>query len=220
MRMRHKRWAAGELKDSKIFIDNPLKYTDRWSLLFGNDAPIYLELGCGKCLFLSEYAPKNPDKNFIAVDLITDILAVAHRNVTGSYASLCAHTSNILLVPYDVTRISNLFSHHSSVDGIYINFPNPWPKERHKKRRLTHPRQLLQYREFLSDEGFLHLKTDDDSLFADSRRYFSECGYKIVSCSDDLLADRPSDVFPPTEHEKYYIGLGKKIKYIKAAKNV
>ncbi len=102
-------------------------------------------------------------------------------------------------------------------ERIYINFCNPWPRGKHKKRRLTHTRQLIQYRDFLVDGGEIHFKTDDDELFEESLEYFAESGFEIVYITRDLH----NSGYEPnlmTEHEKMFSDEGIKIKFLIAKK--
>ena len=103
------------------------------------------------------------------------------------------------------------YDENDRADRIYINFCNPWPKKKHKKRRLTHTRQLLNYKKFL--KGELWFKTDDDELFEESFEYFAEAGYRIKYKTFDLHAESPYENFV-TEHENMFTEEGKKIKFL------
>ena len=98
------------------------------------------------------------------------------------------------------------------VDRIYINFCNPWPKGKHKKRRLTHPRQLESYKTFLASDGLIYFKTDDDELFEESLEYFETSGFEIVKKTYDLHNDMIFEENVVTEHEKMFSEEGIKIK--------
>lgn len=219
MRIRKKPWAEKELRESSIFLQYPLEHSRHLSSLFSREQPLIVELGCGKGLFLLEYAPSHLDINFIGIDIKNDILAVAHRNITASYAAHGQRVENILLLPYDIERIGSLFSENTQCDAIYIHFPNPWQKARHKKRRLTHPRQLIQYRCFLKPEGFIFFKTDDRELFNDTKIYLKECAFDLLYISEDYYRDvMDMGKYPQTEHELMFRAEGKPIFYIEAQK--
>lgn len=120
-------------------------------------------------------------------------------------------TDNIILVAYDIERILDVFSKEDKIDRIYINFCNPWPRPRHRKKRLTHIRQLEKYKEFLKTGGEIYFKTDDDALFLDSLKYFKEAGFEIVWKTKDLHSQNITEnVF--TEHEKMFSDQDIKIK--------
>ena len=112
-----------------------------------------MELGCGKGGFLAELASCRPEINFIGIDLISDVLAVARRNIQALYDRQGKTVDNVLLTSIEITRIELDFSEEDVVDRIYINFCNPWFKHSQHKKRLTHPYQLEKYRVFLKDGG-------------------------------------------------------------------
>lgn len=219
MRIRKKKWASGELLNSKIYISDPVEHVNKWSSLFKNDNPISLELGCGKGIFIAQYALEHPNRNFIAIDIKTDILAVAHRNILSTFHLKSQEPSNILLVPYDIRLFQNLFYDAPIVEEIYMNFPNPWYKERHHKRRLTHPRQLLQYSKVLDDDGAIHFKTDDRQFFTDTLGYLKEANFIVkYSNIDEDNTYEAENTLPQSEHEIMYRSKGVSIYYLKAVK--
>lgn len=218
MRIRFKAWARPELEASKFYIDNPEDYKGKWRKLFNNDRPIHLELGCGKGNFISNLAVKHFDINYIAIDLVDAMLGLAKRNIEMSYKEIEKEIDNIYITRYDIERILNIFDIKDKIERIYINFCNPWPRGKHHKKRLTHIRQLMKYREFLVDGGEIYFKTDDDNLFSDSLRYFKESGYEILDKTFDLENRQDFWENIMTEHEKMFIEQGIKIKALKARK--
>ena len=112
---------------------------------------------------------------------------------------------------YDIERILDVFSKEDKIDRIYINFCNPWPRPRHRKKRLTHTRQLEKYKEFLKTSGEIYFKTDDDALFSDSLEYFKEAGFEQVWKTEDLHAENVAENVC-TEHEQMFSKQGIKIK--------
>ena len=117
----------------------------------------------------------------------------------------------------EIALINDIFSEEDVVDRIYINFCNPWPKERHKKRRLTHTRQLENYKNFLAEDGEIYFKTDDDELFDESIEYFKESGFNIDYITYDLhKSDFVGNV--RTEHENMFSEQGIKIKFLIASR--
>lgn len=223
MRIRFKKWARPELEASEFYIDNPEEYKGKWQTLFENDNQIHLELGCGKGGFISQIAPKNMDRNYIAIDLVDAMLGLAKRKIEENYKELEKETKNIYITRYDIDRILNIFNENDKIDRIYINFCNPWPRGKHHKKRLTHTRQLEKYKKFLSDDGMIYFKTDDDNLFIDSLTYFKEAGFTLAKVTYDLVSEEDfwnGEENIETEHEKMFKEQGIKIKALIAIKNV
>ena len=218
MRIRFKPWARPELEASKFYIDNPEDYKGKWETLFKRKNPIHLELGCGKGNFISKLASKNENINYIAIDLVDAMLGLAKRNIESVYNEQNKKVDNVYLTRYDIERILNILDKNDNIERIYINFCNPWPKGKHRKKRLTHTRQLEKYKEFLVDNGEIYFKTDDDDLFLASQRYFKEAGFKIEKLTYDLHSENEIDNIE-TEHEKMFTNQGIKIKALIAIKN-
>ena len=174
--------------------------------------------GCGKGTFIAKLASSNQDINFIAVDMVDAMLGLAKRNIEAEYKELGIVPENIILTRHDIERILLFMSKEDTVDRIYINFCNPWPKPKHKKKRLTNTKQLMLYREFLKDGGEIYFKTDDDGLFNDSLKYFEEANFEIISKTYDLHEENILENNIETEHEKMYTEEGKKIKALIAKK--
>lgn len=215
MRIRKKKWAEPELAECRYYINEPEQYRGRWKEFFGNEKPIELEIGCGKCTFSAEKAIRDPDKNFIALDIKSDMLGVGRRNVERIFAENDRSPDNIALVRCNVEQIDKAFSADDHIAVMYINFCNPWPREKHKKRRLTYPRKLKMYRDFLTDDAVIYFKTDDDELFEESIGYFEQAGYTIRFITRDLHHSEVRDNIM-TEHEKMFSDEGIPIKYLEA----
>ena len=159
----------------------------------------------------------NPDVNFLAVDLISNMLAVARRNIVKLFSENNRECKNIALASYNVDKISEIVGKGDGIGKIYINFCNPWPRLKHNKRRLTHPTKLNQYKEILAEDGEIHFKTDSDLLFDDSLEYFKECGFEITYLTRDLhRSDVKGNIV--TEHEKMFSDEGIPIKFLIAKK--
>ena len=218
MRLRKKPWARPELESCDFFIVNPKEYKGKWKELFGNDKPIYLELGCGKGTFMAVHGSQNPDINYIAIDIKDEVLVLAKRNIEKAFKEAGRPVvDNVKLMAQEILIINEIWGEEDTIDRIYINFCNPWPKDRHKKRRLTHTRQLDQYRTFLKDKGEIYFKTDDDELFEESLEYFKESKFTIKYITYDLHnSDFVGNV--PTEHEKMFTEQGIKTKFLIAVK--
>lgn len=188
MRIRSKKWARPELEARRYFIPNPTEYKNKWRSFFLNNNPIYLDLGCGKGLFLAEMALRRPDINFIGVDISIDILGVANRNIKKIFGG--KEPKNLALTSMNLEYCEDAFGQEDNISRIYIYFCNPWPKNRHKKRRLIYPRQLNKYLSFLNLDGQIYFKTDDDCLFKDSLEYFKETGFSSEFLTRDLQTDQ------------------------------
>ena len=202
MRIRFKPWARPELEASEFYIDNPEDYKGKWKEVFNNDNPIHLELGCGKGSFMANLAVKNPDINYIAIDVVDAMLGLAKRNIEEKYKEENKEINNVVLTRFDIERILLIMNENDNVERIYINFCNPWPRGKHRKKRLTHIRQLEKYREFLKDGGEIYFKTDDDGLFIDSLSYLENSGFKIIKKTYDLENEKNFWDNIQTEHEK------------------
>ncbi len=215
MRIRRKQWARPELAACPFFIDRPEELKGRWREAFSRPGPITLELGCGKGGFLAQAALEAPQKNFLAVDLKSEVLGLAKRNAERVFAQGGRPVDNLLLTAQNIEWLQNILGEGDEVERIYINFCNPWPKKRDYKHRLTHPRQLEQYRRFLRPGGILSLKTDDDELYEMSAGYFEEAGFSIMERIDALPPEHPASRIM-TEHEAMFRGMGLPIHYIVA----
>ena len=165
MRIRFKPWARPELEACKFYIDNPENLKGKWSKQFKNNNPIYLELGCGKGSFISNMAYKHQEINFIAIDVVDAMLGLAKRNIEEMYNKNGLEISNVYITRFDIERILLIFDENDKIERIYINFCNPWPRGKHRKKILTHTRQLEKYKTFLKQDGEIYFKTDDDNLF-------------------------------------------------------
>lgn len=210
MRMRRKPWARPELSACDFFVDEPVKNIGKWANSFKKAQPLHLEVGCGKGSFIGQIALDHPNINYIGVDIKSDMLGVARRNIVKLFGE--KPVDNILLTAHNVEQIENIISPDDVIERMYINFCNPWGRDKHKKRRLTHPRQLNHYKTFLKKGGEIHFKTDDDGLFEESLEYFAECGFEVIYITRDL---HNSDVEynVETEHEKMFSAEGIPIKY-------
>ncbi|MBL4932082.1 tRNA (guanosine(46)-N7)-methyltransferase TrmB [Clostridium paridis] len=208
MRLRKKWWARPELEADPKVIVNPKEYKGKWSEVFGNNNPIYLELGCGRGQFAAINCKNNPNMNYIAIDLKDEVLVNALRRVNEE------EVENIRLIPLNITFIEEIFD-KDEISKIYINFCNPWPKDRHKKRRLTHSRFLEIYKGFLKNGGQIWFKTDDKELFDESQEYFKESGFDIEFLTYDLhKSDFKENIM--TEYETKWTGMGMKIMFLTA----
>ena len=220
MRIRFKAWARPELEASSFYRDNPEELKNNWIKEFKNqENPIHLELGCGKGQFIAQKAIQNPEINYIAIDLVDAMLGLAKRNVEEVFKENNKEIDNVILTRFDIERIPLLLGEKDNIKRIYINFCNPWPKGKHRKKRLTHTRQLEKYKTFLAKDGEIYFKTDDDDLFNGSLGYFEESGFTSVKKTYDLHAEPIWENNIETEHEKMFSEQGIKIKALIAKNN-
>ncbi len=213
MRIRYKKWARPELEASEFYEDNPEDWKGKWKKHFKNqNNPLHLELGCGKGQFISNLAVKNKNINYLAIDLVDAMLGLAKRNIESVYSENSEEIDNVLITRFDIERINLILNKLDEVERIYINFCNPWPKGKHRKKRLTHSKQLEKYKEFLKPESKIYFKTDDDDLFNSSLNYFEESEFEIIEKTYDLHKDTIFKENIETEHEKMFSEEGIKIK--------
>ncbi|MBR3720675.1 MAG: tRNA (guanosine(46)-N7)-methyltransferase TrmB, partial [Clostridia bacterium] len=170
------------------------------------------ELECGKGGFISKLASENLNTNYIAIDMVDAMLGLAKRKIESVYDEKNIPVTNVFLTRYDIERILLIMDDNDKIDRIYINFCNPWPRGKHRKKRLTHTRQLERYRQFLKDKGEIYFKTDDDGLFNDSLLYFEQAGFEVVNKTYDLANTPNFWNNIETEHEKMFKEQGIKIK--------
>ena len=213
MRIRYKPWARPELEASSFYENNPEEYKGKWKEKFKNKKnPIHLELGCGKGQFISRLASKNSNINYIAIDLVDAMLGLAKRNVEEEYKVQNKEVDNLILTRFDIERILLILNKEDNIKRIYINFCNPWPKGKHRKKRLTHTRQLEKYKQFLIPNGEIYFKTDDDDLFNSTLLYLEETGFEVKAKTYDLHEEPIFEHNIETEHEKMFTEQGIKIK--------
>ncbi len=213
MRMRRKPWTEPLLDSCPYLIDSPRDRRGQWRSFFADpEKPLHLEIGCGKGVSTAKMARENPDVNYVAIDEVRHVLAVTIKNVAEAYDG--DTVGNLVLSAVDAMFITDSFAPEDSISRIYINFPNPWnEKAKQHKRRLTHPRQLMQYRSFLTPGGEIHFKTDDVPLFTATKRYLEMCGFEILYQTDDLHASGYAPNYV-SEHEQLYAGQGIPIHFL------
>ncbi|MBQ8159217.1 MAG: tRNA (guanosine(46)-N7)-methyltransferase TrmB [Clostridia bacterium] len=208
MHMRTKKWARPELHACPYYAAFPEEMKGTWHTRFTRPGPVHLELGCGKGVGTAQMVHDHPEINFLAMDISDDVLGDARRNIERALEGEDGRQAdNIYLVKCDIEFISKILGPEDVVDRIHIYFCNPWSKQPHKKRRLTHPRQLCQYRTFLRDGGEIYFKTDDKNLWEESLRYFKTCLFDPVFLTEDLHGSGFSPNYM-TEHERKFAAQG------------
>ena len=160
MRLRNVKGAREKISASISVIDNPKEYKGKWRELFKNDNPIYIEIGMGKGKFIIENAIKNPNINFIGIEKFSSVLVRAIERKENNENDL----SNLVFLRFDAEYIEDIFD-KSEIGRIYLNFSDPWPKDRHAKRRLTSKEYFKRYDNILCKDGKVIFKTDNKDLF-------------------------------------------------------
>ncbi len=176
MRLRNVKNKDQILSSSPFFIADGSLYKGKWHQLFGNDRPIYLEIGMGKGKFLIENAIRYPEINFIGIERYDSVLARALEKVPEDL-------KNIKIVRLNAEYIEKLFDHEISL--IYLNFSDPWPKKKHHRRRLTSLEFLSKYDTIFQTDAVIVQKTDNADLFAYSLCCLSQYGYVLEDVSLD-----------------------------------
>lgn len=208
MRLRNVKNKEEILSSCKYLIENPNEYKGKWKELFNNDNPIYIEIGMGKGDFIIENAKTYKDINFIGIEKFDSVLARAIPKISDEI-------DNLLLIRMDALDIDDAF--FKEIDRIYLNFSDPWPKNRHKNRRLSSNVFLSKYDTIFKDKCEIVLKTDNVSLFEYSVVSLSEYGYKIEQIYLDLHSHEEIPNIE-TEYERRFSNKGDKILYLKATK--
>ncbi|MFD1851154.1 tRNA (guanosine(46)-N7)-methyltransferase TrmB [Oceanobacillus bengalensis] len=212
MRQRNKPWADDFLMENKqLVIQNPSEHRGNWKAVFGNDHPIHIEVGTGKGQFIIGMAKQNPDVNFIGIELAKSVIVSAAEKVIES------EQPNILLLNENASDLREIFT-ENEIAGMYLNFSDPWPKNRHEKRRLTHHAFLEQYKEILKEQAQLTFKTDNRGLFEYSLVSFSQFGMRLEEVNLHLHAF-PDPLNIKTEYEEKFSEKGSRIYRVQASFN-
>ena len=210
MRLKHVRGADEIIRKGKYYIDNPKEYKGIWEKVFNNNNPIYIEIGMGKGDFISENACKYPDINFIGIERYDSVLVRAIQKSNE------LELTNLKLIRLNADYIQDIFT--NEIDLIYLNFSDPWPKDRHAKRRLTSQVFLEKYNNIYKNIPHIIMKTDNIDLFNYTIYSLKEYGYTINKVTNDLYNSKYLEGNIQTEYEKKFVNLGMKINYLDATK--
>lgn len=208
MRMRYKPYARSELAAWPNYVQTPGNNKGQWQNAFKNPKlPLRVELGCGKGGFLAQTALRESEYNYLGIDIKSEVLVVAKRNIQALYTQARRPIGNVLITSWEIENINEIIGPEDRPGRLYINFCNPWSKSGHAKHRLTHPRQLVKYRRFLCPGAEIYFKTDNLQLFNASLRYFEYTGFAVTWKSEDLHNSEP--VWNTrTEHENMFSQMG------------
>ncbi|KIL43897.1 tRNA (guanosine(46)-N7)-methyltransferase TrmB [Jeotgalibacillus soli] len=204
MRTRNKPWAKEKMMEyPQYFVHDPELKKGKWHEVFGNDHPIHIEVGTGKGRFVTGMAQENPTINYIGIELSESVIVMALDRLID------ADLPNVKLLNINAADLANFFE-KGDVSRVYLNFSDPWPKNRHEKRRLTFSMFLDLYKGLLMDEGEIHFKTDNQGLFEYSLQSFSAYGLLLTYVSLDLhKSDFEGNIM--TEYEEKFSRKGQRI---------
>ncbi len=209
MRLKNVKGANEIIINGTYYVDNPYIYKGNWSKVFNNNNPIYLEIGIGKGDFIIENALRYPNINFIGIEKYDSVIVRAIQKSNE------LEIKNLKIVRMDAHKLESVFERE--VDLMYLNFSDPWPKDRHAKRRLTSPIFLSIYDNVFKDRCHIIMKTDNIDLFNYSINSLVDYGYKIIYKTNDLHKESDDNNIM-TEYEKKFVNKGVKINKLEAIK--
>lgn len=204
MRIRNVKNKEEILDNCSFLLSNPKEYKGKFKELFNNDNPIYVEIGMGKGQFIYQNAKKYKDINFIGIERFDSIMAKAILKMEK--------LDNLILIKYDANLIDDLFDHE--IDKIYLNFSDPWPKNRHENRRLTSKLFLEKYKNIFKDKERIEVRTDNRDFFLYSVESLGDMGYLL----NDVSFNYQSPDLIMTEYESKFRGKGANIYHFFAEK--
>lgn len=202
MRLRKIAGAEEAIENSPFCVKEPEQYRGKWNEFFGNDRPIYLEIGMGKGRFLRTHAAMHPEINYLGIELYSTVLYRAVQKMDeeplDNLRFLCIHAEHL----------TEIFA-EGEIARIYLNFSDPWPKERHAKRRLTSPAYLERYDQILKKDGTIEFKTDNRALFEFSLEAVSQSKkWRLLASTYDLHHEPAlSEGNVLTEYEEKFLAL-------------
>jgi len=209
MRLKNVRGAKEIIENSEYVIKNPEDYKGKFQELFENNNKIEIEIGMGKGDFIIGKALQNPNTNYIGIEKFDSVIVRAIQKLDE------LDLPNLKLIRMDALEIDNVFD--NEIDVLYLNFSDPWPKNRHEHRRLTSKIFLDKYKNIFKENPCIIQKTDNRKLFEYSLMSYIENGYKIDEISLDLYSDNIKDNIA-TEYEKRFVSLGQKIYMVKVSR--
>ncbi len=206
MRLRNIKGSREFIENSPYVIQKPESYKGSWNRLFRNDNPIHIEIGMGKGRFIHELALANENINYIGIEMYSSVLYRALEKRKKN-----EELGNLFFLRLDARNLSDVFA-PGEIDRIYLNFSDPWPKDRHAKRRLTSPNFLEIYSEIIDDSGKLQFKTDNRPLFDYSVESVNNSGlWHIEEITYDLHNSPYIRGNIMTEYETRFVSEGKPI---------
>jgi len=205
MRLRNIKGAKEAIAASPYVVQEPEKFRGRWNEFFGNHHPLHIEIGMGKGKFITALAQQHPEINYIGIELYESVLirAVKKRESIDE-------CKNLTFLCYGAEHLEAVFA-SLEVARIYLNFSDPWPKERHARRRLTSSEFLARYRQFLRSDGQLEFKTDNQALFDFSIEQARQMGWQLAQITRDLHHSPYMEGNLMTEYEERFSAMGNPI---------
>ena len=209
MRLRNVAGSREVISESRFVIQNPKEKKNHWRELFGNSNPIHIEIGMGKGRFIMDMARIHPEINYVGIEKYSSVL------IRGIQKMEAEELPNLYFIRMDAEEITEVFG-REEVEKIYLNFSDPWPKDRHAKRRLPSREFLSRYDEILSKKGNLEFKTDNKELFAFALEQLEQAGWKLDQVTYDLHNDETMmEGNVMTEYEERFSSMGNPIyKYV------
>lgn len=182
MRLRNVTGSREVIAASDCVVHEPQEHRGKWHEVFGNDHPIRIEIGMGKGRFIMDLARENPDVNYVGIEKYSSVL------IRGIQKLEADPLPNLYFIRMEAEEITAVFA-EGEVDRIYLNFSDPWPKDRHAKRRLPSREFLRRYDEILIPEGVIEFKTDNHDLFQFALEELEPAGWHIEQMTEDLHRD-------------------------------
>lgn len=210
MRLRNIPGADEAILNSEYCIKEPESKKGNWQSVFSSTQPLHIEIGMGKGRFIMDMAAKNPHINYVGIEMYDSVLLRALQKMEERETEAEA-LKNLFFMRMDARELPLVFN-RGEVDRIYLNFSDPWPKERHAKRRLTSRQFLERYDAVLAEDGTVEFKTDNRDLFDFSVEEVKEAGWKLLACTYDLHHDEElSRGNVMTEYEEKFSSMGNPI---------
>ncbi len=201
MRLKNVKGSAEAVSKSEYVIIEPDIYKGKWNTVFKNNNPIQIEIGMGKGKFITSLAKLNPNINYIGIEKYSSVLIRAVEKQEE------LKLENLIFIRMDAEKIEDVFI-KDEIDKIYLNFSDPWPKDRHSKRRLTSKEFLKRYDQILKKEGIIEFKTDNKGLFEFSLEEAPIAGWNIIEWTDNLHKSEMSKGNVMTEYEEKFSSMG------------
>lgn len=204
MRLRNIKGSRETIAENHYVIKNETEHKGNWNAVFGNENPIHIEIGMGKGQFITTLAKQNPEINYIGIEKYSSVLLRAIEKQEE------LALPNLFFIRMEAEYIADVFG-ENEVERIYLNFSDPWPKDRHAKRRLTSKEFLARYQRILVPEGLVIFKTDNRDLFDFSLEQVQEAGWNQVNVTYDLHQSEYLEGNVMTEYEMKFVAEGKPI---------
>ena len=204
MRLRNVKGAREEMLVNRFVVQEPAQYNGKWKKFFGNDNPIYIEVGMGKGKFIIANAQENPNINYIGVEKYSSVLIRAIEKQEQ------LELPNLIFIREDAEKVDEIFA-TDEIAKVYLNFSDPWPKDRHAKRRLTSKQFLARYEKIIDKNAVVEFKTDNRPLFDFSLEQVEEAGWELIMHTFDLHNSEYVEGNIMTEYEEKFSQMGNPI---------